>query len=54
MQGRDRERGRERISNRLSTVSAKPSVGLKLMNCEIMTWAEIKSPMPNQLVTQVP
>ena len=35
--GRGKERGRERISSRFHTVSAEPSVGLELMNCEIMT-----------------
>ena len=35
--GRGRERGRERIPSRLPTVSAEPDVGLKLMNCEIVT-----------------
>ena len=42
-QGKDRERGRERISSRLHTVSAEPDVGLELMNHEIMTWAKLKS-----------
>ena len=32
-----RERERERIPSRLHAVSAKPEVGLKLMNREIMT-----------------
>ena len=36
-QGRDRKRGRDRIPSRLHTVSAKPDMGLKLMNREIMT-----------------
>ena len=35
--GAERERGRERISSRLHTISMEPDVGLKLMNCEIMT-----------------
>ena len=43
------ERWRDRILSRLCTVSAEPDVGLKLMNCEIMTWAEIKSQRLNQL-----
>ena len=34
---RVRERGRERIPSRLSTVSTEPNVGLKLTNHEIMT-----------------
>ena len=41
--GRGRERGRERIPNRLCTVSTEPDMGLCLMNYEIMTWAETKS-----------
>ena len=32
-----RERGRERIPSRFSTISAEPDVGLKLTNHEIMT-----------------
>ena len=47
--GRGRERGRERIPSRLCTVSSEPDVGLKLINYEIMIWAEIKSQMLNQL-----
>ena len=34
---REREKGRERIPNRLCAVSAEPHVGLKLMKREIMT-----------------
>ena len=34
---RERERERERIPSRLCTVSVEPNVGLKPMNCEIMT-----------------
>ena len=34
---RGREREGERIPSKLHTVSAEPSVGLNLMNCEIMT-----------------
>ena len=41
-QGRDIERGRERISSRLLAVSA--DMGLELTKREIMTWAETKSP----------
>ena len=44
-----RERERERIPSRFHTVSAEPYVRLKLTNYEIMTQAEIKSQMPNQL-----
>ena len=36
-QGRGKERGRERIPSRICTVSTEPDVGLKPMNCEIMT-----------------
>ena len=35
--GRGRERERERISSSLYVISAEPSVGLELMNREIMT-----------------
>ena len=42
---REKENGRERIH----TVSTGPNVGFDLMNCEIMTWAEIKSWMFNSL-----
>ena len=41
---KERERERERIPSRLHAVSAEPHAGLDLTNCEIMTWAEIKSP----------
>ena len=34
--GAERERWRERIPNRLSTVSADPNAGLEPMNHEIM------------------
>ena len=43
------ERGRERIPSRLHTVSAEPGTGLELTNCEVMTSAEIKNWMLNQL-----
>ena len=46
---RERERERERIPSRLHAISAEPNVGLKLMNREIMTWAEIKSCPFNRL-----
>ena len=39
----ERERGRGRIPNRLHIASAEPDAGLKLMNYEIMTYAEISS-----------
>ena len=42
-------RGRESISSRLHAVSTEPHMGLKLMNYEIMTWAEIKGLLLNQL-----
>ena len=48
-QGRGRERWGERIPSRLHAVSAGCSVGLELMTHEIMTWAKIKSWMPNEL-----
>ena len=35
--GRGRERGKERLQNRLYTVSVEPDEGLKLTNGEIMT-----------------
>ena len=37
MQGRGRERGRERIPSRVWAVSAEPDAGLELTNREIMT-----------------
>ena len=40
-QERSRER-RQRIQSRLWAVSTEPSVGLELMNCEIMTWAKVR------------
>ena len=36
-EGAERERERERIPNRLCTVSAEPDAGLKPMKWEIMT-----------------
>ena len=53
--GRGIERGRDRILNRLHTVSAEPDTGSgtvssrthELMNLEIMTEAETKSQMLN-------
>ena len=38
-----RERRRERIPSRLHAVNVEPKMGIKLMNSEIMTWAETKS-----------
>ena len=37
------ERGGERESHAGSVLSVEPNTGLDLMNCEIMTRAEIKS-----------
>ena len=48
-QGGQRERGRDRVPSRLHTVHTEPDAGLQLMNCEIMTCAEIKSQPLNQL-----
>ena len=45
--GQGREKRRERIPNRLHTVSVEPNMGLDTMNDEIMTWAKSKSPMLN-------
>ena len=39
----EREKERDRIPSRPHTVSTEPDSGLKLPNCEIMTWAKIKS-----------
>ena len=36
------EREGDRTPSRSPTVSTEPDVGLDPMNCEIMTWAEIK------------
>ena len=47
--GRGREKGRERVPSRLHAVNKEPDVGLKHTNCEITTWAEIKSQTLNQL-----
>ena len=38
---REAERGRQRIQSGLCADSREPDVGLKLMNCEIMTRAEV-------------
>ena len=40
--GGEKEEG-ERIPRRLCSVSTEPMLGLELMNCQIVTWAEIKS-----------
>ena len=44
-----REREGERLPSRFHAASAEPDARLKLMNCEIMTSAEIKSQTLNQL-----
>ena len=47
--GTETVRAREReIPSRLCNVNAEPGVGLDLTNCEIMTWAKIKSWMFSQ------
>ena len=41
--GRERERGTEsEAGSRLWAVSTEPDVGLKLTDCEIRTWAEVR------------
>ena len=45
----ERERERKRIPGRLCTVNAEPSAGLKLMNHEIETQAEVKNQILNRL-----
>ena len=44
--GRGRERGRQNLKqapgSQLPAVSTEPEVGLEPMNCEIMTWAEVR------------
>ena len=46
----------EIIPTRLCTVSVEPNVGLKPMNYEVMTWAEVKSDIqpvePHRWLTQ--
>ena len=49
MNGGEAEREGERISSRFHSVSTETSVGLDLMNREIITSAEIKSPTLNRL-----
>ena len=42
--GAEREGDTEsEVGSRLWAVSTEPDVGLELMNCEIMTWAEVGS-----------
>ena len=48
-QERGRENSRQRIWSRLPAISTKPNTGLESRNCEIVTWAEIKSWMLNRL-----
>ena len=43
------EEQKEKEKERIGTVSGEPNVELKLMKCEIITWAKIKSQMLNQL-----
>ena len=38
-----RERDRQSIPNRLHDASSEPDMGLKLINCKIMTCVEIRS-----------
>ena len=52
--GAEREGERERIPSRLPTLSAEPAVRLNPMNCEIMTWAEIRSQTLTSWATQGP
>ena len=40
--GRHRERGGHRIRSGVCTDSREANVGLEHMNCEIMTWAEVR------------
>ena len=47
--GAEREGEKTRIPRKLHKTGVEPHAGLKLMNCEIMTWAEIKSWTLNQL-----
>ena len=48
-QGRGRETVREGIPSSFHAVGAEPNSGMHLTNCAIMTWAETKSLMLNQL-----
>ena len=47
-QGRGRERGRQRISSRLHTVSTEPDAGLEPTTVKIVTSAKVKNWMLNQ------
>ena len=49
---RERERPESEAGSRLWAVSTDHDVGLKLMNCEIMTWAEVRC--LTDWATQVP
>ena len=40
--GRGRERRRQRVRSGLRADGREPDPGLKLTNCEIMTWAEVE------------
>ena len=40
--GKGRERQGQRIWSRLCADSREPDAGLKVMNCEIITWAEVR------------
>ena len=44
-----RDRERETENPQVGSALAEPDAGLDLTNCEIMTWAETKSQMLNQL-----
>ena len=48
-QGRGTEKGRGRIPSGICTLSVESDIGLDLTNCEIMTWAKIKSRTLNRL-----
>ena len=48
-QRRGREKGREGIPSRLRTVSTEPDMGLEPTHHKLMTQAEVKSPVLNQL-----
>ena len=50
--GRGKREREERIPSRLCAISTEPDVGLELMNCEIMTWAEVRC--STDWATQVP
>ena len=48
-QRKGRGRGRRRIPSRFHALSTEPHAGLNIMNCKVMTWAEIKSQILNWL-----